>query len=101
MAIKIKKNQSRLRHAELIAIGDIEFWDRPRIPDIEPSQYDKIHVVSEGERIDSIANAYYGDPLLWWVIAHANAMKSLPTELHPGMQIVIPDVRRLRKNILI
>jgi len=101
MAVKIKKNQSRLRHADWVSADDIEFWDRPHIPDIEKSTDDIIHVVSDGERIDAISTKYYRDPALWWVIAHANDLRILPISLIPGMKITIPDVRKLRKGILI
>jgi len=101
MSVVVQKNQSRLRHADLIQYGDIEFWDRPRIPDIERSQYDIIHVISMGDRIDSIANKYYGDQKLWWVIAHANNINVLPCELIVGERIIVPDPRSLRRGILI
>jgi len=101
MSVTVQKNRSRLRHATLVQYGDLEFWDRPRIPDIETSSGDIIHVVSMGERIDSIANRYYGDQGLWWVIAHANNLNLLPCDLIVGDRIVIPDPRSLRRGILI
>ena len=28
-----------------------------------------------GDRLDVLANEYYGDPSLWWIIAQANGIK--------------------------
>ena len=38
-------------------------------------------MTQEGDRLDHIANQYYGDPLLWWFIARANNIKfnNVPT----------------------
>jgi len=41
----------------------------PRIP----LSFNDIYVISaEGDRFDLLANQYYGDPSLWWVISIAN-----------------------------
>ena len=37
------------------------------------------HVWSESDRLYKLADKYYGDPKLWWVIAKIN---NLPTESH-------------------
>jgi len=48
-------------------------------------------VVQTNDRIDTIANTYYGDPVLWWVIAVANDMEIVPTQLQVGATIRIPS----------
>ena len=47
------------------------------------------HVWSTGDRYYKLANTYYDDPALWWIIAWYN---SLPTEadILPGDLITIP-----------
>ena len=47
------------------------------------------HIWSYGDRLYNLANQYYGDPRLWWVIAWYNGT---PTEAHliPGEPIEIP-----------
>jgi hypothetical protein len=60
----------------------------PRIP----LSVDDIYVVTvEGDRFDLLANQYYGDPSLWWIISTAN--EDLPqNSLYPPLetQIRIP-----------
>lgn len=52
------------------------------------------HIVVEGERLDQIANRYYGEPKKYWLILDAN-----PDILHPfeilevGRRIKIPKNR--------
>lgn len=49
----------------------------------------KTHVVREGERLDTIAAATYGDPAQWPAIARANNL-ARPRILVPGMLLIIP-----------
>lgn len=60
------------------AIGAIEEWS--------------IHTVTEEETGNTplIAYNYYGDPDLWWVIQHFNAVFDPHTEVTPGVQLRIP-----------
>ena len=60
--------------------------------------------VTEGDRVDTIANDFYGDARLWWIIANANpeildwfnmdvpAHEGVPfTGMTPGYVLRIPD----------
>jgi len=40
-----------------------------------------LHMVVEGDRLDLLAQHYYGDARLWWAIAQANTERSLPQDL--------------------
>jgi nucleoid-associated protein YgaU len=64
---------------------------RPFIyPDIPVSNYD-LYVMSEaGDRLDSLANQYYKDPTLWWIIASANNIHTAPLGLREGTILRIP-----------
>jgi len=61
-------------------------------PEIEPLSTDKYIITSWEDRLDLLANDYYGDPNLWWIISRANPDVSrrdsffIPT----GVQIRIP-----------
>ena len=48
------------------------------------------HVWAHGDRFWKLANQYYADPNMWWVIAHYNKK---PTEAHVeiGTEINIPQ----------
>lgn len=60
-------------------------------PTIPLSSTDIYVITDERDRYDSLANQYYGDSTLWWIISIAN--QSLPqNSLFPpvGAQIRIP-----------
>ena len=99
MAAKIKST-SRLRFARLITIDDVEHWELPEYPVIAPAASDGTYTVDRGDRIDRLANHYYQDPTLWWVIALANGMELLPNDLKPGVEIRIPSQQRVFVEIL-
>lgn len=49
------------------------------------------HMLTDNDRLDNLANQYYGDPTQWWQIANANP--ELPpdwTNISPGTVIRIP-----------
>jgi nucleoid-associated protein YgaU len=90
MSVKIGKN-SRLRFADLATVDGVEFWDLPEYPAIESRNDDIQYQVSDGDRIDSLATKFYGDPTLWWVIAVANDLDLIPSNLVPAATITIPS----------
>ena len=47
-------------------------------PDIVVSDSDTFIYPKEGERLEALANKYYNDNTLWWVIAKANGIKGKP-----------------------
>jgi hypothetical protein len=63
-----------------------------RYPEIPLSEND-IYVISQaGDRFDILANEYYSDPTLWWVISISN--QNLPQNslsIPEGQQIRIPN----------
>jgi hypothetical protein len=92
MSVRVAKH-SRLRFADLGVVDGIEFWDLVDLPEV-PGQPDDIsYQVQGGDRVDRLATRFYGDPLLWWVIASVNGMEILPTDLNEGDFIRIPAPR--------
>lgn len=49
-----------------------------------------------GDRFDSLAFEYYGDPTFWWVLASANPEVFYPDEIAGGTVLRIPDADILR-----
>ena len=47
------------------------------------------HITVEGERLDIIAGAYYGDGTLWWVIAGCSGI-GWGLQVPPGIYLKIP-----------
>jgi hypothetical protein len=83
--------RSRLRFKQFVEVGGVEFWDFDNLPDIPQSKDDIYYCVQEGDRIDLLAARFYGDPNLWWVIAEANNIELVPTQLVPATTIRIPS----------
>ena len=68
-------------------------------PDLVITEDDNYVITTLGDRLDLLANNFYGDPSLWWIISSAN---SLPGDsLYPpiGIQLRIPtDVRSILES---
>lgn len=99
MAVRIR-NASRLRFARLITIDEVEHWELPEYPVIAPAPSDGKYTVLRGDRIDRLANHFYSDPGLWWIVALANGMTLLPNDFKVGEEIIIPSQRRVLTEIL-
>ena len=69
-----------------------------RYPEV-PVSVDDIYVyTTQGDRFDVLANQYYNDPSLWWVISIANtatAGTALPSDL-PQNSLNIPEGLQIR-----
>lgn len=59
-------------------------------PTLEPSNNDYYIITREEDRMDLIANDFYGDPTLWWVIAMANDLPGDSFFPPRGFQLRIP-----------
>tara|TARA_Y100000593_G_scaffold44557_1_gene84998 strand:+ start:6137 stop:6397 length:261 start_codon:yes stop_codon:yes gene_type:complete len=57
--------------------------------DIEKSDSDIKVLTQHGDRFDLLANQFYQDPSLWWVIAKANNMKT--NNIPAGKVLRIPS----------
>ena len=53
----------------------IRVYSTTYYPEITISDGDSFIYPIEGERLDNLANKYYGDTTLWWIIAKANGLK--------------------------
>lgn len=101
--VKRLRRDSMLRFGSLLQAeltsGTVEYWDLINYPDI-PEQTDDIeYEVKAGDRIDLLANRFYGKPSYWKVIAVANDMELLPTDLKAHQIIRIPSPRFVRTNL--
>ena len=56
-----------------------------------PRKEDDIYIITRKlERLDLLANVYYGDSRYWWVIAQANNLGKGTLTITAGKQIRIP-----------
>ena len=62
-----------------------------RLPQYEPQETDLYIFSREGDRLDLLANAFYSDPHMWWIIADANNLGKGSMTVPPGLQLRIPN----------
>lgn len=72
------------------AAGDTRKEMRPAFPREKTITY-TYYRVTEGERIDTIANDFFGRADLWWMIADANPEIIDWLDLTPGTVIRVPN----------
>lgn len=60
-------------------------------PEIEAAEDDIYVIATVGDRLDTIAAEYYGDPNLWWIISSANRLPGNSLYLTSGTQVRIPS----------
>lgn len=106
MAVRIKIGQSspmRFMDVEETEIGDtgvivtfLGFFEPPEFPD---SDGDIDYTIENGDRLDKLAQTYYNDQLLFWVIAVRNDIDLPDADLSPGDKIVIPDPVVVRSRV--
>ena len=76
----------------------IRVYSTTYYPDIPLDDSDEFISVIDGDRVDLVANRYYGDVSLWWVIAKANGIKG-KVALTPGDVLRIPgNINRIIEN---
>lgn len=75
---------------------NINYLETQNQTEIPANRGDFTHVVSIGEenRLDILANNYYGDPTLWWAIAMANNIID-PFVIPAGSILRIPSISTL------
>jgi hypothetical protein len=66
------------------------FYKTVKYPEIRKNITDIYIVGQAGDRIDLLANKYYGDVTLWWIIARANNLGKGDLVVPLGKQIRIP-----------
>ena len=68
-----------------------EFYGSTKYP-VPPLSSDDIYVITqEGDRYDQLAQQYYGDSSLWWIISTSNPSLKQNSYFPPiGIQLRIP-----------
>ena len=98
---KVKiRSTSRQNFARFITTGGVDCWEMSELPIIAEGADDTLYQVKQEDRIDLIAQRFYGTPDLWWVIAIANDLVLLPNDLAPFSTIRIPSNNRVFNKIL-
>jgi nucleoid-associated protein YgaU len=72
-------------------------WDGKQVykstiyPPVRPAVSDLLIVAAQGDYLDTLAQKYYRDPTLWWVIASVNNVGKGRLSVEPGLQLRIPS----------
>jgi hypothetical protein len=68
-----------------------------KYPSIPRGSQDIYVYTTQGDRYDTLAQIYYQDSSLWWIIARANSNITSPDSLipEPGSQLRIPGAERI------
>ena len=92
---------SRLEFIEQYRENSKRYFKYIKYPNIPLSINDVYAVTVDGDRLDLIADQFYNDVDLWWIITTANPdiIRRDSFNLKPGLQIRIPDPNRV-SNIL-
>tara|TARA_B100000287_G_C20648430_1_gene785982 strand:- start:162 stop:461 length:300 start_codon:yes stop_codon:yes gene_type:complete len=83
---------NRLREISEKSSGNKIYLKNVKYPPI-PLDITDIYIISkDGDRLDNLANQFYKDSDLWWIISKANPNKISRDSffIKPGLQIRIP-----------
>jgi hypothetical protein len=89
---------NRYQYIPSIRINNKPIYQTTKYPEIPLSDEDVYVYTTQGDRFDVLANQYYGDQSLWWIISIANtatAGTSLPSDL-PQDSLIIPEGMQIR-----
>ena len=83
---------SRLRSLKVINSDRKRIYKALKYPEIPLSINDLYVIITDGDRLDLLADQFYKDVDMWWVIAIANpgVVKRDTFNLKPGIEIRIP-----------
>lgn len=85
MASRYKNNKTqKLKDGRLVYKTKI-------YPNIPKSDRDIYVVTQTGDRLDTLANQFYGDSSLWWIIATANNIHDATFAVSDGTILRIPE----------
>lgn len=60
-------------------------------PKVLPDDNDLYIITEQGDRLDILAEKYYKNPSMWWIIATANNINDANFYIEPGVQLRIPS----------
>ena len=84
-------SQSRYKEAVILKDNDGKRYYRPTVVrGIPLKDTDRFIYPVDGDRFDTLAQRFYGDSNLWWIIAKANNINDGSIGLDPEKRIRIP-----------
>lgn len=92
---------SRLRTLKVKKSNRKRIYRALKYPEIPLSIEDLYITTTDGDRLDLLANQFYQDVDMWWIIATANPgiVKRDTFNLKPGLEIRVPtDIQGIMQN---
>ena len=92
---------SFMNFSDFLSYEGESFFDTPDFPKFPESDQDRFVIVTDQYlgRLDLVANDFYQDVDLWWVIALVNDIRVVPDGMSLGMKIRIPPIFQVRKYL--
>jgi len=92
---------SFLIHAPYLEVVDgndtVEFWGRSQIPEITPDVTDRLYTLRTGDRLDNLAQTFYGNDNYKWIIQWVNDIRLEVVDMIPGVELRFPTRDRLKR----
>lgn len=85
--------KNRVKNITILKTPDRKrYYKALKYPNIPPSINDIYVITTSGDRLDLLANQFYKDTRLWWIIANANPeiVRRDSFNLKPGLEVRIP-----------
>lgn len=75
---------------ELVTTDNVRYKINTIYPEVPLSEDDFYVISTGGDRYDTLAQQFYSDHTLWWIIASANNSERASLIVEPGVQLRIP-----------
>jgi hypothetical protein len=75
----------------MLKTGKGRVYDSVLLPNVDATDRDIVVITIQGDRLDLLANEYYQDPSMWWVIALKNDMTEVDISMKEGIVLRIPS----------
>ena len=84
---------SRYTYSKILKTNETkkQYLESTIYPQIKPTDEDVYVITTSNDRLDLLAQYYYGDKNLWWIIAVANNLNNASLSIQSGIQMRIPS----------
>ena len=92
---------NRYKNTEIVRdTNGKRYYKTTIFPTIEEKDTDIYLYTRRGDRLDLLADRYYGDSTLWWIIAEVNHLVKGSLFVEPNLRIRIPtDIASVIENL--
>ena len=77
----------------ILKTGKGKVYDSTLLSYVEPTDTDIVILTTMGDRLDLLANEYYSDSTMWWVIALKNNLTDIDLTMQGGIKLRIPSTQ--------